>query len=353
MLRRPMALVAGIGLALLLAAPAAAAAGGTYSVHRLVSHGVPGQTDDPNLVNGWGLSAGPSSPWWVADNHTNKSTLYDGQGHVVSLVVRVDGGPTGTVYNGSSDFVVRHNGMHGPSVFLFAAEDGKLRGWNPTVPASSTRAFVIASRAGVGAVYKGLAIAKVGSANYLYATDFHNGRVDVFNGSNHLQHWTGAFHDPGMPSTYAPFGIQTLGNRIYVTYAKKDPTSPDNQSGPGLGFVDAYKTDGTFVARVASHGALNAPWGLAWAPRNFGRFSGDLLVGNFGDGRIHAYKQTATGWVHDGVLRNHHHQTIVIPGLWAIAFGNGAAAGPTNSLYFAAGPKGETAGLFGSITVHH
>ena len=345
--RRPMALVASIGLALLVAAPTAAS-GGEYSVDRLVSHGVPGTSDDPNLVNAWGLSAGPSTPWWVSDNGTDHSTLYGGSGNTIPLVVTVTGGPTGTVYNGSSDFVVSHAGLSGPSLFLFASEDGKIRGWNPGVPASSTKAYVIASRSGAGASYKGLAIASVHGKNYLYASDFINARVDVFDGANHLQHWAGAFRDPRLPAGYAPFGIQAIGNRIYVTYAKQN--GEDEADGPHLGFVDAYKTNGKFVSRVASRGALNAPWGVAWAPANFGKFSGDLLVGNFGDGKIHAYKQTHSGWMLDGVLKDSSNKPIRIDGLWAIAFGNGAAAGPTNSLYFTAGPNGEADGLFGSIT---
>ena len=348
MQRRPMAFVASIGLALLFAAPVAAGGGGTYTVNRLDAHGVPATWDDPNLVNAWGLSAGPTTPWWVSDNGTNRSTLYDGDGNAIPLVVKVTGGPSGTVYNGSGDFMVSHNGKSGPALFLFASEDGKIRGWNPAVPASSTKAFVIASRTSAGAVYKGLAIASASGHNYLYATDFMNARVDVFNGANQLQHWAGAFHDASLPSGYAPFGIQTAGNRIYVTYAKQN--GKDEADGPHLGFVDAYKTDGTFVARVASRGSLNAPWGLAWAPSNFGKFSGDLLVGNFGDGKIHAYKQTSSGWMADGVLSNAQHKPIRIDGLWAIAFGNGAAAGPTNTLYFTAGPNGESDGLFGSIT---
>jgi uncharacterized protein (TIGR03118 family) len=345
-----VALVASIGLALIIAAPAAAGGGGRYAVHRLVSHGIAGQADDPNLINGWGLSAGPSTPWWVADNGTNKSTLYDGDGNIVPLVVQVNGGPTGTVFNGSSDFMVHHNGNEAASLFLFASEDGKLRGWNSSVDAS--KAHVIADRSGVDADYKGLAIASIGDANYLYAADFHNGRVDVFDGDNHLQHWAGAFRDPGIPDGYAPFGIQTLGHRIYVTYAKQDAHREDEVAGAHLGFVDVFKKNGVLVARIGSHGPLNAPWGLARAPDNFGRFSGDLLVGNFGNGRIHAYKHTSSGWMLDGVLRNGDDNPIHINGLWAIAFGNGGAAGPTNSLYFAAGPKDETAGLFGSITVH-
>lgn len=192
---------------------------------------------------------------------------------------------------------------------------------------------MIAGRPAVGADYKGLAIASVDGANYLYAADFHNGRVDVFDGANHLQHWPGAGCDSTIPTTFAPFGIQTLGDKIFVTYAKQDADREDEVAGAHLGFVDEYETDGAWVARVATRGVLDAPWGLAWATADFGPFSGDLLVGNFGDGKIYAYAQTAGGWVLDGVLRQANGKRVHIPGLWAIAFGNGAAAGPTNSLY--------------------
>ena len=347
------ALVAAVVVSLVLAMPVAAA-GGSYRVHRLVSDqtGHATQTDS-NLVNGWGIAAGPSTPWWVADNHTNKSTLYDGSGNPIPLVVDVGGGPTGTVFNGSSDFVVSHNGDSGPSLFLFASEDGKIRGWNPNVPASSppsTKAFVVAGRS--GAIYKGLAIASMGGQNFLYATDFHHGNVDVYNGSFVRQHWAGAFMDPNIPAGFAPFGIQAANGIIIVTYAKQDSAAEDEIDGSHLGYVDAFATDGTFIANVASRGPLNAPWGIAWAPDSFGHFGGDLLVGNFGNGRIHAYRLTSAGWILDGTLTNASGRSIKIDGLWGIAFGNGSAAGPTNTLYFAAGPNHEAHGLFGSVTAN-
>jgi uncharacterized protein (TIGR03118 family) len=345
------ALMAGLVVSLVLAMPAAAA-GGSYRVHMLVAD-LPGHAaqTDTNLVNGWGIVAGPSTPWWVADNGTDKSTLYDGSGNSIPLVVDVGGGPTGTVFNGSSDFVVSHNGDSGPALFLFASEDGKIRGWNPNVPASSppsTKAFVVAGRS--GAIYKGLAIAWMGDQGYLYATDFHNGQVDVFNGSFVRQNWAGAFVDPNIPAGFAPFGIQAANGMIFVTYAKQDADAEDEVDGRHLGYVDAFATNGTFIANVASRGPLNAPWGIAWAPDSFGRFGGDLLVGSFGDGRIHAYRLTAGGWMLDGTLSSASGQSIKIEGLWGMAFGNGGAAGPTNTLYFAAGPNGESHGLFGSVT---
>jgi uncharacterized protein (TIGR03118 family) len=349
--RRLGALIGTAGLAILLLAQPAAAAANTYDVHRLVSDGtVNAQHHDANLVNAWGLSAGPSTPWWVADNGTDKSTLYDASGGAGPLVVAVGGGPSGTVYNKTADFPVKHAGHSAPSAFLFASEDGRIRGWNSSV--AGTTAFVIAGRAAAGAIYKGLAISSARGANYLYATDFHNGRVDVFNGSNQLQHWAGAFHDPGIPAGYAPFGIQAIGRSIFVTYAKQDAERHDEVDGAHLGFVDQYRPNGTWVARVASHSSLDAPWGIAWAPGTFGRFGGDLLMGNFGNGRIHAFRATGGGWLPDGVLKDEHGNPVAIDGLWGIAFGNGAAAGPRNSLYFAAGPHHEAAGLFGLITVH-
>jgi len=347
------ALAAGSLIALMMSLPAAAA-GGSYRIHWLVSDraGHANHTD-PNLVNGWGLVAGPSTPWWVSDNGTDKSTLYDGSGAAIPLVVDVAGGPTGTVFNGSTDFVVRHNGDSGPSVFLFASEDGKIRGWNPAVPAgssASTMSFVVANRSGAGAIYKGLAIASMDGKNYLYATDFHNGRIDVFNRAFARQHWAGAFTDSDIPSGYAPFGIQAVGDTIFVTYAKQDADAEDEIGGRHLGYVDAFGTDGALMGRVASRGALNAPWGICWAPNDFGKFSGDLLVGNFGNGRINAYRMTSSGWVADGTLRNADGRALRIDGLWGMEFGNGGPAGPTNSLYFAAGPNDESHGLFGSVT---
>jgi uncharacterized protein (TIGR03118 family) len=306
---------------------------------------------DPNLVNAWGLVAGPTSPWWVADNETNVSTLYDGDGNAIPLVVAVPGAPTGAVFNGGPGFVVSHNGSSGPSVFLFSSEAGKIWGWNPGVPqpAPSTRAFFVAGRAFAGAVYKGLAIAESSQGTLLYATDFHNGRVDAFDETftRVLKH---RFVDPNIPNGFSPFGIQAIGGNIFVTYAMRDPATDDDVTGPGLGFVDMFDADGHLLGRVASRHALNAPWGLALAPDGFGRFGGDLLVGNFGDGRINAYEPTASGafaWA--GVLRRANGTAIAIDGLWAIEFGNGAAAGSPNSLFFTAGPDDEEHGLFGRI----
>jgi uncharacterized protein (TIGR03118 family) len=327
-----------------------AAAGTGYAVRNLVSDGfVPAEHTDPNLVNAWGLAAGPSTPWWVANNRTDTSTLYDGSGNSPGLVVQVEGGPTGTVFNGSSEFVVRdRTGHSGPARFMFASENGTIHGWNPAVspPPPSTHAFVVANRMSEGAVYKGLAIA----GDRLYAADFHNGRVDVFNGAFALINSPGAFVDASLPAGFAPFGIQNLGGRIYVTYAKQDADRHDEIHGHGLGYVDAFDTAGHLLGRVASAGDLDAPWGLAWAPAGFGQFSGDLLVGNFGDGRIHAFAQAADGhFMHAGELRNNAGQPISIDGLWGIGFGNGNVSGPTTALYFAAGPDDEAHGLFGRI----
>jgi uncharacterized protein (TIGR03118 family) len=328
----------------------------SYRVHRLVAdqQGEAAQLD-PNLVNAWGLVAGPSTPWWVADNGTNLSTLYDGEGTVLPLVVRVGGAPTGTVFNGDTNFVVHHNKRSGPSLFLFDTESGLIRGWNPGVPqpAPSTKAYTVVDRSAEGAIYKGLAIASTPSHDFLYAADFHNARVDVFDGSFALQDRPGAFVDQTLPAGFAPFGIQTIGNHVVVTYAMQDADAEDEIAGPGLGYVDMYSRRGDLQGRIASGGMLNAPWGIAQAPADFGGFSGDLLIGNFGDGAINAFAPGAGGvFTFDGALQRANGKPLLIDGLWALEFGNGAAAGPTNSLYFTAGPQDETHGLFGSIEAH-
>ncbi len=307
---------------------------------------------DPNLVNAWGLVAGPSTPWWVADNGTDVSTLYDGDGNTIPLVVQVNGAPTGTVFNGGSGFVVTHNGASAPSLFLFSTERGTIRGWNPGVPppAPSTRAFKVVDRSAEGAIYKGLAIASGENHDFLYATDFHNARVDVFDEGFDPVNRPGAFVDPDLPAGFAPFGIQTINNRIFVTYAMQDADAEDEVAGPGLGYVDMYSRGGNLLGRVAGGGALNAPWGLAKAPADFGEFGGDLLIGNFGDGTINAFAPEASGGFEpQGALHRLRGKVLSIDGLWALEFGNGAAAGPTNTLFFTAGPEDETHGLFGKI----
>jgi uncharacterized protein (TIGR03118 family) len=325
-----------------------------YRVHNLVSDGfLPADHTDPNLVNAWGIAAGPTSPWWVADNGKDVSTLYDGNGVAqfppTPLVVEVAGGPTGIVFNGGSGFVVSDGaGNSGPSRFMFATEDGTIRGWSPAVPPTSpppsTKSFVVVDRSGEGAVFKGLAI----DGDRLYAADFHNARVDVFDSS--FSPVAGGFVDPKLPAGYAPFGIQNIAGTVIVTYAKQDADAHDEVDGKGLGFVDQYSADGALLARVATRGKLDAPWGVAIAPANFGKASGDLLIGNFGDGRINAFEPKKNGkFEPDGQLRGRNEKPITIDGLWGLGFGNGSSSGPTNDLYFAAGPDHEQHGLFGRI----
>jgi uncharacterized protein (TIGR03118 family) len=355
---RRFVVLTALAAAVVAAAPVSAAninAANSYTVTPLVSDtGVGGSTVDSHLVNGWGITAGPTTPWWVANNGTDTSTLYRGDGTIVPLVVSVPGGPTGTVFNGTTGFVVSAGGVSGAARFIFANEDGEIRGWNPAVPTGPippSTVTEVGSASDDGAIYKGLAIGTVDGASYLYAADFHNARVEVYDSTFAEQDWDGAFVDPGIPAGFAPFGIQNLNGMIFVTYAKQDADAEDEVAGEGLGYVSAFGTDGSFLGRVASRDALNAPWGLAWAPSSgFGRFSGDLLVGNFGDGRINAFAWTGSGWEARGHLKTANHHPLVIDGLWGIGFGNGSASGPTTSLYFAAGPDDETHGVYGTVT---
>ncbi|HEY4347821.1 MAG TPA: TIGR03118 family protein [Gaiellaceae bacterium] len=322
-----------------------------YNLYPLVSDGptVSAPLADGSLVNGWGLSATATSPWWASDNKTNTSTLYSGVGSKSATVVTVAGGPTGTVANpGTVDFAISKGAASGAARFLFDTLGGQILGWTPTVDA--TNAVVAVDNSTGGAEYTGLATA----GDRLYAADFHNARIDAFDAS--FKPLSLGFKDPNLPKGWAPFGIQALGGNIYVTYAQQDKTKKEAVPLGGAGYVDEFTPDGALVARVASkgglHAPLNAPWGLAMAPANFGAYSGDLLVGNFGNGRINAYQQhTPNKWVYKGQIRVASGAPIVIDGLWAIAFGNGASAGPTNDLYFAAGPSGEAHGLFGFIAV--
>jgi uncharacterized protein (TIGR03118 family) len=355
--RTLLALVAALAAvtAAALAASAPAAQRNAYVAHNLVSD-EPGVADttDPNLVNAWGLAATATSPWWVADAETDVSTIYNAAGVASSLVVTVEGGPTGLVANAGSNFVVSDGAGHsGPAVFIFATEAGTIRGWSPAVPPPppSHEAQLAVDGSGEGAIYKGLAIASTPAGDRLYATDFHNARVDVFDGSFGLVEDPGAFVDPTIPDGFAPFGIQSIGNAIFVTYAKQDEEAEDDVAGQGLGFVDMFDTNGALLGRVATRGRLNAPWGLAMAPATFGRFSGDLLIGNFGDGEINAYEPQPDGSFENvGRLRGTGNKPISIDGLWSIQFGHGAPNnGPVDTLFFTAGPDDEEHGLFGTI----
>jgi len=237
----------------------------------------------------------------------------------------------------------------GTSRFLFATEPGRIFGWNPNVPVPSSRQAIVAvDRSAFGANYKGLAIDSTSEGGRLYAADFHNARIDVFDGRfNLLVYAFGAFVDPQVPHGFAPFGIQTIGSRVVVAYAKQDAQAEDEVAGPGLGFVSVFDTSGSLLGRITNRNLLNAPWGIALAPANFGRFSGSLLIGNFGDGRITAFDLATLQ--PKGQLMGLNGNPIAIDGLWGIAFGNGSAAGPSNALFFAAGPGDEEHGLFGRL----
>ena len=335
-----------------------------YAQHNILSD-IPGLADhtDSNLVNAWGLVSGPTTPWWIADNGTGKSTLYNVATDAIPAVFTVpgadgaQGNPTGIVFNGGTGFVV-DNGVGSPSAarFIFASEDGTISAFKgapivTVVPNPQAAAH--------GAIYKGLAIDSATAGQLLYATDFHNVKVDVFDTSFQLVTLSGNFTDPNLPAGFAPFGIQTIGDTLYVTYALQDADAEDDLAGPGNGFVDAYDLNGNLIQRVASAGELNSPWGLALAPEGFGRFSGDLLVGNFGDGRIHAFDPTTLTSDGEfeavGLLHSSAGKPIQIEGLWALQFGHGTAAvganGLTTTLFFTAGPSDEDHGLFGSIVL--
>ena len=332
-----------------------------YAQHNLVSDGfVPADHINPDVVNAWGLVAGPTTPWWIVDNGTGKSTLYNVSNGTFPLTVTVpgaggeQGNPTGIVFNGGSGFVVNNGAGTSAARFIFASEDGTISAFRgvpvvTVVPNAQAPAH--------GAIYKGLAIDSDTNGQFLYATDFHNGVVDIFDASFHAVTMPGAFTDPTLPAGFAPFGIQNIAGTIYVTYALQDEDKEDDVSGPGNGFVDAFTTSGAFIRRVASMGELNSPWGLALAPANFGRFSGDLLVGNFGDGRIHAFDAatlTSEGEFEAvGLLHSAAGKPVQIDGLWALQFGHGTSAtsanGLTNTLFFTAGPAEEEHGLFGSL----
>src|SRR2546428_3007393 len=326
-----------------------------YTQRNLVSDGaVPADLVDTDMVNAWGLVSGPTTPWWIADNGSGRTTLYNVGTGAIQATFTVPGArgqqgtPTGVVFNSGTGFVVNNGAGTSPARFIFAAEDGTISAFR------GAPIVIVKDNSATGAVYKGLAIALgTSTGDLLYATNFHAGTVDVFNSTFAQVNSTlppGAFTDPDLPPGYAPFGIQNLNGVIYVTYALQDALKHDDVPGKGHGFVDAYDTKGTLLRRVASEGKLNSPWGLALAPPDFGFFSGDLLVGNFGDGKINAFDPGASdddkGYKKRGELHSADGSPLVIDGLWGLAFGTGSpASGPTNTLFFAAGPDGETHGL--------
>ena len=350
--RRLPTVVLALGIVLAPFAFADPKAPNSYTQTNLVSN-LPGvsqtnQPPDPDLLNAWGVAFNPNAFVWVADNGSGKATLYDGNGMKnLGLIVTIpsangvdQGTPTGITFNSSADFPV--NGA--PSAFLFATEDGLIVGWSGGNLA--VRAY---PPAGVTptAVYKGIAIAGTGTAHQLYAADFHNKKIDVFDASFNPVVTTGGFVDPGIPAEFGPFNIMNIQGDLYVAYAMKEPDGDDEVAGPGLGFVDVFDADGVLLRRLATRGKLNAPWGMALAPTGFGAFGNAVLVGNFGDGTINAYDPKNGTPL--GQLRTADNQILSIDGLWGIAFGNGVKNQPTDVLFFAAGPNDESDGLYGFI----
>ncbi|HEV7714161.1 MAG TPA: TIGR03118 family protein, partial [Steroidobacteraceae bacterium] len=323
----------------------------------LVSDGsVTAAVTDANLKNPWGIVFATGAPVWIANNGTQTSTLYDGTGLKIPLTVALPGGmngaadATGIVANSTTDFTITNGTVTAASRFIFDGEGGTLIGWAPTVDA--TNGLIAYDDGAGGAVYKGLTIAADSGANFLYATDFKNNKVDVFDKDFHKVTTTGGFTDSALPTGYAPFGIQALqiagSTVIVVTYAQRETTSNDNVNGAGLGLVNTFDTKGTLLKHlIPTGGALNAPWGVTLAPTGFGTLSGNLLIGNFGDGVINAY-DSGTGTFVDSV-KNSAGTAIANPGLWGIAFGNGVRNQPVTTLYFAAGIASEVGGLYGRI----
>jgi uncharacterized protein (TIGR03118 family) len=350
-LRRHTGAAAALAVAAALAAPAVAQAHSAYRQTNLVSD-QPGvaQVMDPNLVNAWGLAAGPTTPLWVADNGTSVATIYPGAVggvpiSIAPLVVAIPAqDPTGQVFNPTMGFKQDVAGTPTPSLFIFSTETGSIAAWAPGTTTAVTKWTT------PGAIFKGLALARVhGRGPMLFASDFGNNAVDVFNNTFHPVNTHGGFRDPNLPHGFAPFGIQAIGGKLYVSYAKQG-TPPDEVDAPHLGYVDVYRPNGKLIRRLVSRGALNAPWGLAQAPRHFGAFSGALLVGNFGDGHIHAYDIHSGHMM--GTLKRPGGAPVFIDGLWGLRFGNGVT-GARNALLFSAGPDGESHGLLGELRVAH
>ena len=332
-------------LAVAVAALAAAGSASSARPDRFVLRPLVSDRADPQLVNAWGLAARAGGAWWIANEARSSSTVYTGDGKKQTITVAVPGGPTGVAFNGGRGFVVRGGGRAAPARFVYACEDGMIRAWSPSVPHSWSReAGVTVDASGSAAVFRGLALA----GNRLYVTDFHNDRVLVFDARWRRVARRGAFVDPAIPAWYAPFGIAALGGRVFVNYAWRAPVNGNDA--PTGGYVDEFDRDGRLVSRVGRRGELDEPWGLALAPRGFGRFGGDLLVASFGSGRIDAYARRGGGWRFDGRL------PVTVPGVWGIAFGRGGASGPRTTLFYAAGPHGwhgatevDIHGVFGAI----
>jgi uncharacterized protein (TIGR03118 family) len=356
--RQGRSLIIWLGLCCAILGSTNTARGDFISVTNLVTddQGVNNaQTTDPVLKNAWGISHSTTSPFWVSDNGTGVATLYrvdpntnattkitlgsppDASGGVVIPPVGV-GTPTGQVFNSSAS---AFNG----DMFLFVSEDGTISGWRAAL-GTTAEMFKVADSANV---YKGTTLVSTGGHSYLLSANFRAGTIDVLKGDPGAPDLAGKFLDPNLPSGYAPFNIQLLAGRIYVTYALQDATKHDDDPGAGHGFVTAFDLQGTFIGRVASMGTLDSPWGLAIAPTSFTGFAGDLLVGNFGDGTINVFKPEPATPGFLGSLSGSDGKPVVIDGLWGLIPGNDGNAGSSQKIYFSAGPNGEMDGLFGVL----
>jgi uncharacterized protein (TIGR03118 family) len=315
---------------------------------------------DPDLVNAWGISSGPTLPFWISDNGTGLATLYSVPnsgppsasrvplaGTILPATGAATSAPTGQVFNDTTGFDLKNG--RGKALFLFTSEDGAITGWN-----GGADAVVKVDNGNTdplkNSVYKGLAISN-DNGGTLYATNFRFGRIDAFD-SNFSPTLTAPtdFVDPNLPKGYAPFNDKVINGELYVTYAKQDAAKHDDEAGAGNGFVDIFNLDGTLKERLISRGALDSPWGLQIAPSSFGSFAGDLLVGNFGNGMINAYNATTGAFV--GTIDGSDGNPLVIDGLWGLTVGNGSAMGGSlDTLFFTAGPNHESDGLFGRLAV--
>lgn len=321
----------------------------SYLQHNLVAD-TPGVADvtDPHLVNAWGISEGPTSPFWISDNGTGLTTVYNTSGAILPLVVTIapptgqsgTAAPSGQVFNNTQSFLLA-NGK--PAVFIFVTEDGTISAWN-----SGTATELKADNSASGAIYKGLALGANTTGPKLYLANFNAGTIEVFDGNFASTKTEGRFTDPSLPPGYAPFNIAALNGRLYVSYAVQDDMKHDDVAGAGNGLVDVFDMDGNFLRRLISNGPLNSPWGMVMAPAEFGAFSNALLVGNFGDGAINAFDPSSGAML--GSLQDIQGKPIAIEGLWGLVFGNGGLGGVKNTLYFTAGPGDEQHGLFGSLT---
>jgi len=331
------------GVALLAAAPAASRADlPHYEQHNLVSD-IPGMADnlDPNLKNPWGISHSATSPFWVSDQVTGVTTLYNGTGTpLAKFNIQPTGGgnPTGQVFNSTPDFALTPGGPK--AIFLFASLNGTIQGWNPA--SGSTDAIIKADNSGAGAVYTGLALGVSAAGSTLFAANDAQGKIDAFNGTFGAANLAGNFTDPNLPAGFTPYNIQNIAGTLYVTY--------ENEA-TGGGVINAFDLNGNFLRRVTSNdasGPLQSPWGMALASSSFGTFAGDLLVGNEDDGHISAFDPTTGAF--RGQLLDQNGNPIANEGQWGLTFGNGGNGGRRDTLYFAAGINGEANGLFGSIS---